>query len=58
MMESLKTKDTYLDNDEHKNMEVTSKKFGKNIKATFKVGTHHYKCCKPKLNNSMYSSDF
>lgn len=31
------------------------KKFGKNIKATFKVGAHHHKCCESKLDNSMYT---
>lgn len=30
-------------------------KFGKNIKATLKVGAHlHHKCCDSKLDNSMY----
>lgn len=30
-------------------------KFGKNIKATLKVGAHHHhKCCESKLDNSMY----
>ncbi|XP_022170282.1 spermatogenesis-associated protein 6 isoform X2 [Myzus persicae] len=55
---SLNLKDAFLDNDEFKNTEVKSNKFGKNIKGTFKVGAcHHYKCCKSKLNNSSNTSE-
>lgn len=43
-----------MDNDKFKNTEIKSKKFGEKIKATFKVGAHHYKCCKSKLNIGMY----
>ncbi|KAL4131887.1 hypothetical protein QTP88_009125 [Uroleucon formosanum] len=55
--ESLNLKDKSLDNDEYKKMETTSNKFGKNVKATFKVGVHHYKCCKSKLNNSSSTNE-
>lgn len=39
-----------LDDNKHQT-EITSNKFGKNIKATVKV--HHKKCCQTKSNNSM-----
>lgn len=43
------------DNNEFKHTEITSNKFGKNIKATFNIVPHHdYKCCKTKFNNSAY----
>lgn len=50
----LDQKQKSLDNDGDKETEIITKKFGKNIKATLKVGAHRYKCCKSKLNNSMY----
>lgn len=42
-----------INNDKLKNTEIKPKIFGKKIKATFKVGAHHNKCCKSKLNNGM-----
>ncbi|XP_027845155.2 uncharacterized protein LOC114125621 [Aphis gossypii] len=57
MKESLNLKHKSLDNDFCKNTEITSNKFGKNIKATFNVGAHRYKCCKSKLNNSSSTNE-
>lgn len=53
---TIELKQKSLDDNMSSNKEtvIISKKFGKNIKATLKVGAHHYKCCKSKLNNSMY----
>jgi hypothetical protein len=50
---SLEIKRKSLDDNKHQNTEITSNKFGKNIKATVKV--HNNNCCQTKLNNSMYN---
>lgn len=43
-----------MNDNDYKTTELTSKKIGKNIKASFNVGIHHCKCYKSKLNSSMY----
>lgn len=52
---SFESKNKCFDNDENKHFEMKPKKFDKNIKASIKVDAHNYKCCKSKLNNSMYT---
>lgn len=47
----IKLKNKCLDDDEYKNIEITSNKNGKNIKATLNVEAHHNKCCKSRLNS-------
>ncbi|XP_025196593.1 spermatogenesis-associated protein 6 isoform X2 [Melanaphis sacchari] len=55
--ECLNLKHKSLDNDECENTGTTSNKFGKNMKATFNMRAHNYKCYKSKLNNSSSTNE-